>query len=94
MSSGLVAASHRLPALSGQIEELIRRDEEFSALCDDLAAAEDAMGAVDLLSPELRAERRTECESWIEDLTAEIREALDRAKVIPLVRPSKNFPRA
>jgi molecular chaperone DnaK (HSP70) len=90
MSSGLVAASRRLPALSSRIEELIRRDEEFSGLCDDLAAAEDAMLAVGLLTPELRNERRAECEGWIEDLTAEIKEALDRANVIPLVRPPKN----
>jgi hypothetical protein len=92
MSSGLVAASRRLPALSGRIEELIRRDEEFSALCDDLAAAEDALVVVNGLSPELCSERRSECEGWIEDLTAEIEQALARANVIPLVRRPKGSP--
>jgi hypothetical protein len=84
MNAGLHAATRRFPALSSEIEELMRRDEEFSALCGDLAAAELALQAVDRLSPELRAERRTECEDWIEALTSEIEEALANANVVPI----------
>ena len=82
--SGLSAAVRRFPAHSFEIEQMTASDEDFRGLCDDLGAAESALQTVDLLPAALRAERRAECESWIEGLTEEIEAALRRKKVISL----------
>ena len=67
-------------------------DEEFRGLCGDLAAAQNALQRIDLLPVRLRAERRVECENWIESLTQEIEGALRRKKVIAL-GAKRNAPR-
>ena len=84
MSTGLQAATLRLPAKVREIKDLIVKDENFRSICDDLAAAESALRQVDQMPEALRAERRREYESLVESLTAEIEEALRRAKVIPI----------
>jgi hypothetical protein len=84
MIVGLRAASLRLPAKAREIKDLIVKDESFQSICDDLAAAEKALSQVDRMPEALRAERRREYESLVESLTAEIEEALRRAKVIPI----------
>ncbi len=84
MSPGLDAARRRFPLSFNEIERLIEESEEFSALCDDLAAAEAALFAVDDLPRPLRAERLAECNDWIQALSVEIEDALTRAKVIPI----------
>ena len=81
---GLSAAARRFPAHSFEIEQMTASDEDFRGLCDDLGAAESALQTIDQLPAALRAERRTECESWIEGLTEEIEAALRRKKVIAL----------
>ena len=89
MNTGLQAAIRRFPDFSTEIEELIRRDEDFGSLCSDLSAAEAALESVDQLAPALRAERRAECQGWIEALTAEIREVLASANVVSISRRPK-----
>ena len=86
MSPGLNAARRRFPLSFSEIERLIRQSDDFSALCDDLAAAEAALVAVDDLAPSLRAERLAECNDWIHALSVEIEDALMKAKVIPITR--------
>jgi hypothetical protein len=81
---GLSAATRRFPAHSFEIEQMTTSDESFRSLCDDLAAAESALQGIDQLPVALRAERRIECQSWIESLTKEIEGALRRKKVIAL----------
>jgi hypothetical protein len=56
-------------------------------MCEDLAVAEEALAGVDRLPDRVRAERRAEYERLVEDLSAEIKETLRRAKVVPLGRP-------
>ena len=84
MSTGLRAAALRLPAKLREIKELIGKDETFRGICEDLATAESVLGHVDQMPEALRAERRREYESLVDSLTAEIEEALRRAKVIPI----------
>jgi len=93
MSIGLRAAALRLPASAREIENLIMRDESFRSICDDLAAAENALSHVDQMPEALRGERRREYESLVESLTAEIEEALRRAKVVPITG-AKRAPQA
>jgi hypothetical protein len=86
MSTGLEAARRRFPASIGQIEILIRQDEDFSELCNDLAAAEAALVAVEDLAPTLREGRVAECNDWIASLSNEIEVALQNAKIIPITK--------
>ena len=86
MSPGLDAARRRFPSSFSEIERLIGQNDEFRMLCDDLAAAEAALVAVEDLAPSLRAERLAECNDWIQALSVEIEDALMRAKVIPITR--------
>lgn len=83
---GLRAAVRRFPAHVPQIRDLLASDESFQGMCDDLAAAEQALAAVDQLPETRRAERRVEYEGLVEDLAAEIEDALQRANIIPISR--------
>jgi hypothetical protein len=86
MSTGLDAARRRFPSSSAQIAILIRQSEGFSELCNDLAAAEAALIAVEDLAPDCRDTRLAECRDWIESLSREIEDALMNAKVVPITR--------
>lgn len=70
----------RLPARSKEIEHYVERDEGIRSACDDLAAAEQTLSKVDSLPEAVRAARREEYTNLIQELTAEIERALDRAK--------------
>lgn len=75
----LAAALRRFPARSLQIKELAIRDESFRGMCEDLAAAEEALAHVDQLPLVVRGERRAEFRSLVESLVAEIGQALTAA---------------
>jgi hypothetical protein len=83
-TKGLSAALRRFPAHASEVEHLVATDENFRSLCDDLAAAEAALLGFPELPVAIKAERRIECESWIESLSAEIENALRESKVIVL----------
>ncbi|MFQ6180614.1 hypothetical protein ACLMJV_01465 [Sinorhizobium meliloti] len=73
---GLAAALRRFPARSLQIRELSIRDESFRGMCEDFAAAENALAHADQLPFHVRDERRAEFRSLVESLAAEIEQAL------------------
>ncbi|MDK1386225.1 hypothetical protein ILFOPFJJ_00634 [Ensifer psoraleae] len=77
---GLAAALRRFPARSLQIRELSIRDESFRGMCEDFAAAENALAHADQLPFHVREERRAEFRSLVESLAAEIEQALGPAK--------------
>jgi hypothetical protein len=77
---GLGAALRRFPARSLQIKELSIRDESFRGMCEDFAAAENALAHADQLPLHVREERRAEFKSLVESLAAEIDQALGAAK--------------
>jgi len=87
--NGLRAAARRFPALGSEIGALLARDENFRGLCDDLAAAEEALAAAEQLPEYLRTARRREYEELIKDLAEEIAEALERANIFPISRSPK-----
>ena len=84
---GLAAALERLPALRRQIENLFELDEEFRALCEDLADVTTALHECRHLPADIRDARRLEYEELIDSLAKEIEQALSRANVIPLRPP-------
>ncbi|MDW6022872.1 hypothetical protein SAZ10_13995 [Mesorhizobium sp. BAC0120] len=83
------AAIRRFPGHLQLIRELLADDENFRGICDDLAAAEQALAAVDQLPKAVQAERRSEYEELIEDLAKEIRTSFRLARIIPIKRPPK-----
>ncbi|WP_026620629.1 hypothetical protein M728_002835 [Ensifer sp. WSM1721] len=83
------SATRWFPARGPEIETLLARDENFRGLCDDLAAAEEALAAAEQLPENLRTPRRREYEELIKDLAEEIAEALERANIFPISRSPK-----
>ncbi|WP_051440829.1 hypothetical protein M728_001092 [Ensifer sp. WSM1721] len=77
---GLAAALRRFPARSLQIRELSIRDESFRGMCEDFAAAENALTRADQFPFHVREERRAEFKSLVESLAAEIEQALGTAR--------------
>lgn len=88
--SGLQAAARRFPKRGSQIEALFERDENFRGLCDDLAAAEQALWATEHLPENNRMTRRLEYEELVAELADEINRVLDRANVLPMSRSPKH----
>ncbi|BCP53517.1 hypothetical protein K32_21340 [Kaistia sp. 32K] len=72
MSAGVSVACRLLPELARAIEERARRDESFSDLCEDLAAAELALEQLKRSPDTTSRERLAECEGWIASLAAEV----------------------
>lgn len=88
--SGLQAATRRFPMRGSQIEAMLERDENFHGLCDDLAAAEQALWATEHLPENIRMARRLEYEELVAELANEINRVLDRANVLPMQRSPKH----
>ncbi|MBP2237011.1 hypothetical protein J2Z31_003525 [Sinorhizobium kostiense] len=80
------AAMRRFPTRGLETETLLARDENFRGICDDLAAAEEALAATERLPENLRAARRREYEELVADLAEEIARALERANVFQIPR--------
>ncbi len=87
-SRGLTAVLERFPALRKQIENLFELDEEFRALCEDLADVKTALNECQHLPSDIREARRLEYEELVDSLSVEIEQALSRANVI-LLRPPR-----
>jgi hypothetical protein len=81
---GLTTTQARFPAQSTEIQRLFDADESFRGMCDDLAAAENALRNIDQLLDHVRKARREEYTVLVSDLSSEIQEALARSKIIPM----------
>lgn len=88
-AGGVHAAIRHFPKRAGQIEALACDSENFRDLCDELAAAEEALAAVDRLAEAAQAERRLEWLSFIRGALAEIGAELQRIKVVTIERGSR-----
>lgn len=82
-SEGEKAAIRRLPASAHEIRRRVALDEVFRGICEDLAAAEVALTAVNTLNASIRAERASEYLGLIDGLVSEIAQELASAKVVP-----------
>jgi hypothetical protein len=81
-SAGAAAVLRRFPFGRCTIEDLRAHSEDFRDMCEELADAEQALLAADVLPLPIREERRAEWVATIERLTAEIESALNEANVI------------
>ncbi|MBB4238909.1 hypothetical protein [Rhizobium esperanzae] len=71
---------------------LLDVDENFHSMCQDLAAAIEALTNVDLLPVSVREVRRQEYGSLVEGLIEEIGDAVLRSKVVSLKRSTDPMP--
>jgi hypothetical protein len=84
LNQKLLIAKRHFPARSSAIELLAGRDEDFLALCIDLADAEaEVLRWQNDVSPK-RDQRLAVYVELVRDLAAEIEVALDRATIIAL----------
>ena len=83
-SAGAYTVLRLFPERRVLVKQLLTRDESFRAMCDDLAAAESALGAVDRLPEHIRSGRRAEYEELAQSLVTEIEMTLRRAKIVPI----------
>lgn len=79
MEDGLLAATRRFPARRDAIEALADRDEEFRALCADLAEAEAALRRWAATPSPTGEKRCAEYQDLVVGLAGEIEAALDAA---------------
>jgi hypothetical protein len=84
MAQDLSAAIRRFPARQQAIEERAARDEEFLAMCADLAAAEATLHQWENRTDPRRDQRCAEYRVLGDDLVEEIEQALSSAEIIPL----------
>ena len=83
MDQNLAAAKRHFPARGRAIEELAARNDDFRALCTDLADAEtEVQRLVTSVLPK-RDQRVSEYLELVRDLVGEIEAALDAAAIIP-----------
>jgi hypothetical protein len=85
----VLAAIRHFPGKAADIEALARKSEKFRDICDELAAAEEALSAVDRLDEALRGERRLEWLGFIRRALEEIEGELRRVNVVPIARSGR-----
>lgn len=82
--SVLLAAVRRFPDRAERVVWLAGQSEPFLDMCEELAAAEEALAGLDLRPLPDADARRDECQGWIDRLTAEMSAAMRGASVLPL----------
>lgn len=88
--SGVQAAVRHFPARLAEIEALARASERFRDICEELAAAEAALVAVDQLDERFRAERRLEWLSYVRSALRDIDNELQNARIVSIGRTSRS----
>jgi hypothetical protein len=83
-SAGLYAALRRFPEKHALVKSIFVRDESFRTICEDLAAAQSALSAVDRLAEHVRPARRAEYEELVQSLIGEIERVLHQTKIVPI----------
>jgi uncharacterized protein YdcH (DUF465 family) len=82
-SAAVRVALRYFPTRSHEIEALIRRNENFSDMCEELAEVERVLDNIDHIPREDREVRMEECKEWIVRLTDEMSKALANNIVVP-----------
>lgn len=90
MLAAFSAARQRFPACGHDIRFMMDRNEAFFEMCEELAMADMALANIASVPAAERDTRADECRVWIERLTAEIAEALERSNVIPMGSRSRS----
>src|SRR5262249_20007802 len=82
----------RFPAKADRVRQLFHADETFRGMCEDLAAAVEALKHADRQPNDVRELRVAEYSSLVEELMSEIGEALTN-KLVVLKHPGRSSPK-
>ncbi|MBX5136210.1 hypothetical protein CO660_01495 [Rhizobium sp. L9] len=85
--SALETAETYFPNQTRLVQRLFYVDESFHSMCEDLAAAAQALAHLEGLPEAVREARRQEYASLLEALLKEMGEAIAQSKVVVLGRP-------
>ncbi|APO75279.1 hypothetical protein AM571_CH02470 [Rhizobium etli 8C-3] len=92
--SVLETAEAHFPDQKRLVQQLAYENEEFHSMCEDLAAAAEALLNVERLPDSLREARRQEYAALVDALLKEMEEALAQSKIVVLRRPPATGPRS
>ncbi|WEA23760.1 hypothetical protein [Rhizobium binxianense] len=84
--SVLETAEAYFPDQARLVQRLFYVDESFHSMCEDLAAAAQALAHVEQLPDTLREARRLEYAGLVDALLKEMREAILQSKIVMLRR--------
>lgn len=88
----LETAEAQFPDRTMLVQRLFAADEAFRSMCEDLAAATQALTQAERLPDNLREAWRLEYASLIDALLQEMDEALAQSKIVMLRRPPGTGP--
>ncbi|PKA44806.1 hypothetical protein N2599_33740 (plasmid) [Rhizobium sullae] len=88
----LETAETHFPDQKRLVQRLFYVNEAFHSMCEDLAAAEEALAHAEHLPDGLREARRQEYAALVDALLLEMREALAQSKIVMLRRPPNTRP--
>jgi len=92
-TSALAIAEVHFPDQASRVQHLFRVSETFRSMCEDLAAAVDALKHIDEVPRADRELRRQEYKDLERALISEIAEALSQSNVVVFRQPDKTSPR-
>ena len=84
--SALETAEDYFPDQARLVQRLFYVDEAFHSMCEDLAAAAQALAHVEQLPDTLREARRQEYAGLVDALLKEMREAISQSNIVMLRR--------
>ncbi|NEJ72047.1 hypothetical protein GR197_16105 [Rhizobium phaseoli] len=84
--SALEAAEAYFPDQTRLVQRLFYVNDAFHSMCEDLAAAAQALARVEQLSDAVREARRLEYAGLVDALLKEMREAIAQSKIVMLRR--------
>lgn len=87
--TALEMAEAHFPDQKRLVQRLFYVNEAFHGICEDLAAAAEALAHVDRLPENVQEVRRKEYASLVDALLKEMREAIAQSKIV-IFRPPSN----
>ncbi|ANL32235.1 MULTISPECIES: hypothetical protein [Rhizobium] len=93
-SSALEAAAAYFPDQAKLVQRLFDANEAFQSMCEDLAAAAQALAHVEQLPDGVKELRRLEYAGLVDALLKEMREAMSQSKVVMLRKPPVAGPKS
>ena len=91
--TALEVAEARFPEQKRLVQRLFYGNDAFQSMCEDLAAADEALVHVDRLPENVRETRRQEYASLVDALLREMKEAIAQSKIVKLRRPTDTLRR-
>lgn len=92
--SALETAETYFPEQKRLVQRLFYVSEAFHSMCEDLAAAAQALAHVERLPETVREARRQEYAGLVEALQKEMGEAIAQSKIVMLRRPPPTGPKS